>query len=63
MKRVTIGQLMLDAANGKDKYSTVPAEKVREVSRGVAQRAQPKIDEIREGQRRVLEEGKPIVLR
>jgi hypothetical protein len=62
MTRVTLGKLVLETAQGQEKERSIPAEDVQELHRNISERVTPKIEEIREKQRRALEESKPIVL-
>jgi len=62
MSRVTIGKLVLETAQGQEKERSLGVEEVQELHRDISERVTPKIEEIREKQRRALEESKPIVL-
>jgi hypothetical protein len=62
VSRVTMGRLVLETAQGPLKVRSVSPEEVRELSRDISQRIMPKIDEIRDEQRRALEDSKPVVL-
>jgi hypothetical protein len=62
MKRVTLGKLVIDTARGDKRERVIPAKEIKELCRDISERITPKIEEIREEQRRALEESKPLVL-
>jgi hypothetical protein len=62
MKRVTLGKLVMDTARGDKRERVIPAKEIKELRRDISERITPKIEEIREEQRRALEESKPLVL-
>lgn len=62
MKRVTLGKLVVGTARGNTRERVIPAKEIRELRRDISERITPKIEEIREEQRRALEESKPLVL-
>jgi hypothetical protein len=62
MKRATLGKLVVDTARGDTRERIIPANEIQELRRDISERITPKIEEVREGQRRALEESKPLVL-
>lgn len=62
MVRVTLGKLVVETAQGAEKVRAISAEEIKELHRDISERVAPKIEEIRDKQRRALEESKPIVL-
>lgn len=62
MSRVTLGKLVLETAQGETKERSISREEVQELHRDISERVTPKIEEIRDNQRRALEESKPVVL-
>jgi hypothetical protein len=62
MSRVTLGKLVLDTARGHEKERSISPQEVQELSRDISERVTPRIEEIRDEQRRALEELKPVVL-
>lgn len=62
MKRVTLGKLVVNTARGNTRERIIPANEIGELRRDISERITPKIEEIREEQRRALEESKPLVL-
>jgi hypothetical protein len=62
MKRVTLGKLVVATARGETRERVIPAKEIQELRRDISERITPKIEVIREEQRRALEESKPLVL-
>ena len=62
MDRVTLGKLVLETARREQKERTLAPEQVQQVHRDISERVTPKIEEIREEQRRALQDSKPVVL-
>jgi hypothetical protein len=62
MTRVTLGKLVVDTARGETRERVIPAAVVKDLRRDLSERVTPKIEEIREEQRRALEDSKPLVL-
>lgn len=62
MSEVTLAKLLLETATGQVKERTVSPEEVQAITREISERVTPQLDEIREKQRRALEETKPVVL-
>ena len=61
MSRVTLGQLLLDTAEGEKSERIVSDKTMREVGQGIMQRAQREIDDVRKQQRKALEERRASV--
>jgi hypothetical protein len=62
MSRVTLGKLVVETARGAQKERTVSVKEIQEVSRDISERVTPKIEQIRDDQRRALEELKPVAV-
>ena len=62
MTRVTLGKLVVDTARGNTPERVIPREEAHELRRDISERITPKIEQIREEQRRALEESNPLVL-
>ena len=61
MSRVTLGQLLLESADGDEAETTISDETMREVGQGIMSRAQRDIDEVRKEQRKALEDRRACV--
>jgi hypothetical protein len=62
MSRATLGKLVIDTARGQEKERAISSQEVQEVSRDISEQVTPKIERIRDEQRRALEELKPVAL-
>ena len=62
MPRVTLGKLIVETARGGERRRQVTPTEIKQLHRDISERVQPKIEEIREEQRRALEDSKPVVL-
>lgn len=59
---VGLGQLILEAARGGQERRPVPAADVQALNKEIADRVTPRIEKVRDDQRRALEDSKPLVL-
>ncbi|MBY4733807.1 hypothetical protein K6V90_25030 [Cupriavidus pauculus] len=62
MKTMTIAEFMLETARGAQKQRILPEKVANEVRSQLAQRVEPKIEEIRSEQRKAFEDSKTVVL-
>jgi hypothetical protein len=62
MSGMTLAKLLLETATGQVKERTISPEEVKAITREISERVTPQIEEIREKQRRSLEDTKPVVL-
>jgi hypothetical protein len=62
MSRVTLGKLVVQTARGVQKERSVSIQEIQEVNRDISERVTPKIEQIRDNQRRALEELKPVAV-
>jgi hypothetical protein len=62
MAVMTLAKLLLETAQGQVKERTISPDEVRAITREISERVTPEIEEIREQQRRALEDTKPVVL-
>ena len=59
---MSLGQLVLETARGGQERRSVSADDVRALNKEIADRVTPRIEKIRDDQRRALEDSKPLVL-